>query len=655
MKVRSFFLFFFFFIAVVLEANSSLLTSSDVRKVMGQLLEYHVEEKEMNVQLLERSLKIYINNFDPSYGYLLMEEVYPFIQANPQFLHVVLHDYQLNRFPTFFALNATIQKSIHRAREWRAQWEKNPKKIIADAKLVDFDKEVEKDFCRTQAELYDRHYQRVLKVVAYQMRELGSAAYEGKEAKLISLCEKQIALSENDYLGLNDLGYSVSQAKQEHLVILRTIKAMAHSLDAHTAYYSPEEAYAIKVQLEKGMCGIGVVLREGMEGICVHDVVKGGPAARSGAILAGDSIVEIDGNKVEGISFQHVLEIMRGKEGSKIILGIKRAKSGAHHVEQVELVRAKITLEDSRVDVKAEPFGDGYIGRITLHSFYEGEDGVTSEKDLRNAISELRQKGPLYGVVLDMRENSGGFLTQAVKVSGLFISCGVVVISKYSDGSIKYYRSVEGSRFYDGPLVVLVSRGSASAAEIVAQTLKDYGVAVLVGDDQTYGKGTIQHQTLTSDKALSHFKVTIGRYYTVSGQSTQIEGVKADIRVPTPYQYEKMGESFLEFPLPSDQVAPAFDDHLTDLDPFARKWFQRYYKPILQVREEKWRKMLPVLIENSKKRLNDNRNFQIFLKQIKKEVKPIKTLEYGSNDLQMEESVNIIKDMIFIQNQTIEN
>ncbi len=123
-----------------------------------------------------------------------------------------------------------------------------------------------------------------------------------------------------------------------------------------------------------------------------------------------------------------------------------------------------------------------------------------------------------------MRENSGGFLSQAVRVSGLFISSGVVVISKYGDGSLKYYRSMDGSPHYQGPLVILVSRGSASATEIVAQTLQDYGVALVAGDIQTYGKGTIQHQTVTSDRTNSFFKVTVGRYYTVSENRPKSKG-----------------------------------------------------------------------------------------------------------------------------------
>src|SRR5262249_23258413 len=156
----------------------------------------------------------------------------------------------------------------------------------------------------------------------------------------------------------------------------------------------------------------------------------------SGMIQKGDTIVEVDGNQIEGISFHRVLEVMKGKEGSKTILGIMRPPSSSQaghqadhqagqvdraqpEFKRVELTRAKITLEDKRVDATSEPFGEGRIGKITLHSFYEGSDGISSEKDLKKAIDQLKTEGPLYGLILDMRENSGGFLTQAVKVSGL--------------------------------------------------------------------------------------------------------------------------------------------------------------------------------------------------------------------------------------------
>ncbi|MCC5831636.1 MAG: PDZ domain-containing protein [Chlamydiales bacterium] len=636
-----------------LYSQETLLTGKDVQSVMNQFFELHVDKKEISSQLLERSLNIYLNQFDPSHAYLLNEEALPYVHPKQDLLRTMQREYQQHRFSTYFSLNKTVQNSIQRARQWRVKWEQNPHKVVEDAREVEINARPEKSYAKNLQELQERHYDRFIRFVAFQMDELGCGTCEGKERLLVELCEKQIRILENEYLGLDDHGRPLAQQRQEHQVILRTLKALAQSLDAHTAYYSPEEAYAMKVQLEKGMCGIGVVLREGVDGITVRELIKGGPAEKSGRIQEGDAIVAVDGEEIRHASFHKVLELMRGKEGTRTVLGIMRKTDRDPQFLTVELIRKKIVLDDKRVDVEAEPYGDGVIGKITLHSFYEGEDGLSSEKDIKNAIDQLRAQGPLYGLVLDMRENGGGFLSQAVKVSGLFISSGVVVISKYSDGSVKYYRTLDGERYYEGPLVLLLSRGSASATEIVAQTLKDYGVAVIVGDEQTYGKGTIQHQTVTNDRTDSFFKVTVGRYYTVSGKSTQIEGVKADIIVPSEFQFQEIGEVFLDYPLPSDQVPSAYQDTLSDIDPFARRWFQRYYTPTLQRLENKWNAMIPRLKANSEKRIAQNRNFQEFLKEIKAELKPKEELHVGgSNDLQMDESVNIVKDMIFLSNSS---
>ncbi|MCH9625103.1 MAG: hypothetical protein S4CHLAM123_02700 [Chlamydiales bacterium] len=646
MKLRFVLIFFSFFISffIPLQASQSRLSSENVQEVMEKLFEYHIDQKEINTALMQRSLKIYLKNFDPSRSYLLETEAFPYIHPSKESLQKAVYDFQNDRFTIYFALNQQIQDSIERARSWRAQWEQDPIQLVEDAKKTQLQKNKVETYAKTPAELKQRHYDRFVEFLGFHIQELNLPSTAGLEAKLVALSEKQIAQMENGYLGIDEERHTLSAADQEHLVILHTIKALAHSLDAHTAYYSPEEAYAMKVQLEKGMCGIGVVLREGVDGITIQELIVGGPAEKSGRIMAGDTIVEVDGESVQGVSFSRVLEIMKGKEGSKTVLGVVRSGNLSH----VELTRARIVLADKRVDVEAEPYGEGIIGKITLHSFYEGEDGLSSEKDLKKAIDELKAQGPLYGLVLDMRDNGGGFLSQAVKVSGLFISSGVVVISKYSDGSMKYYRAVDGSRYYDGPLVVLISRGSASATEIVAQTLKDYGVAIVVGDEQTYGKGTIQHQTVTNDRMNSFFKVTIGKYYTVSGKSTQIEGVKADIFVPSEFNYEEIGEAYLEYPVTPDWVESAYIDTLADIDPYARKWFQKYYVPSIQQKQLQWDGLLPILRANSAKRVEQNKNYQLFIEQIKEQIEPLEEISFGVNDLQMDESVNILKDMILI-------
>lgn len=636
------FLFLFLFLSSFLFSSDFLLNPSDVRKVMDDLFEYHVEEKKMSPALIARSFGIAIEDFDEAHTYLLQEEVAQFL-SNEQLIQRAHKDYFLDRFDVYFSLNEMCQRAIVRVQEWRGEWMADPKALLHFAQGASKERFKKKEgFAKNISELKDRHFAFFAALLAKAQEESGDIV--GKESALCKMCHRRLLALENPYLGYTEEG-AKSSVSGHHAVLMRTVKALSRSLDAHTAYFSPEEAHAMKVQLEKGMCGIGVILREGIEGVVVADLVKSSPAEKSGQIATGDRLVEINGTSIEGYSFHRVLEVLRGKEGERVVLGLMREKQGAAQRFQCSLVRTKMVLEDKRVDVAQEPFGDGVIGMIRLYSFYEGDDGLSSESDLRRVIDRLQSEKPLHGLVLDLRDNAGGFLSQAVKVSGLFISSGVVVVSKYSDGSKKCYRALEGRRFYDGPLVVLVSKESASAAEIVAQALQDYGVAIVVGDEQTYGKGTIQHQTLTRNQSESFFKVTIGRYYTVSGRSTQIDGVKSDIIVPTELCFERVGEKYLDNPLAADQIAPHYNDPLDDIDPYARKWFAKYYLPTLQQKQGQWQSWIALLRSNSAKRLEQSKNFKLFLEALQ-----VKTeRRHGEDDLQMQEAAAILKDMILLQ------
>ena len=234
-----------------------------------------------------------------------------------------------------------------------------------------------------------------------------------------------------------------------------------------------------------------------------------------------------------------------------------------------------------------------------------------------------------------------------MKVVGLFISNGIVVISKYFNGEEHFYRDVDGNQAYNGPMIVLTSKATASAAEIVAQALQDYGIALIVGDKQTYGKGTIQSQTITQEGNAAYFKVTVGKYYTVSGKTPQIEGVKADIVVPGPFTYEKIGEKYLDYPVKPDSIPASYTDNLSDIAPNLKPWYMHYYIPTLQKKQTFWQKHLQQLQLNSSYRINHNRNYQTFLKQGSQG----NVTNYGQEDLQLEEAVNIMKDMIIMQSQ----
>lgn len=639
----------FFLIFSVSFAFALQLKKEDVRETFQEMLTFHVEHGEMSPLLMGRTLKIYLEQFDPAKMYLLDPEVKEIFQISKQKLEEAIEHYKADDLSPFIEINQIIQKSIVRARIWRQEIQKGL--ILSSADLKPSRGETHLSFAHEEGQLRNRIYKQLCRILMEekQLNQMEPWSPADRE-KIFNLWEKRFQQSEEAYL---------SQAKRyEHNIALHSLQALARSLDAHTAYFSPEEAAEMRSSLEKQFEGIGVVIREGIDGITIFNLVKGGPAARSERVFIGDRIIEVNGRSVAEMTYREVLEAMKGN--GKNELRLKLCKKNETKAREVTLVREKIKMDDERLQFRSCPYGDGHIGVLTLPSFYEGGHQSSAEGDMREAIKKLKKQGSLKGLVLDMRENAGGFLSQAVKVAGLFISKGVIVISKYSRGEIKYLRNLDGRLYFDGPLIVLTSKASASAAEIVAQALQDYGAALIVGDEHTYGKGTIQYQTITDKSAKAFYKVTVGRYYTVSGRSTQIEGVKADIVVPTIFSSYKMGERFLEYPLPSDQVAAAYIDPLTDIDYPSRTWFQKNYLPELHKPQERWQKILPQLVKNSESRLKQNKDFVLFVKSLEqqqghsprsfqREVNP----QWGQEDLQMDEALNIMKDMISLSSPNI--
>lgn len=624
------------------------LKRADVRQTFEEMVHFHVEHHEINPVIMERSLKLFIERFDAYKMYLTRREAQVFYSLPPGLVEKGISAYYADDLTLFSQANSLLNMAIQRARSLRDQVEKEL--VLSSIDIEPSRGEAYLSFAKDEEQLKGRIRKQLTRILMQEkaLNDLDEWTPKDRE-KIFKLWEKRFRRKEREYVAQGSEG--------EHYLALHTLKSLGLSLDAHSTYFSPEEAHDMRTSLEKQFEGVGVVLREGIDGIYIADLVDGGPAMRSGKVKAGDQIVAIDGNSTADMTYTDVLKAMKGQEGKGLALSLKRRKSSK--VVDVSLKREKIVMSDGRLQVEAVPYGDGQIGILNLPSFYEGSHATAADRDMREAIQKLKRQGPLKGVILDLRENAGGFLTQAVKVSGLFISRGVVVISKYARGEMRYLRNLDGRIHYDGPLIILTSRASASAAEIVAQALQDYGVALIVGDQETYGKGTIQYQTVTDPLAKSFYKVTVGRYYTVSGRSTQIEGVKADIVVPTIFSSYKIGERYLEYPLPCDQVPAAFVDPLSDIDYKNRSWFQKNYLPNVHQPDRKWIDQLPILQAKSQERLRNDENFSLFISAQEKlkgspsrAFRRISNPPWGDEDLQKTEAICIMKDMIDISDNS---
>lgn len=651
-----------------IEAEPDSLHRSDIQKIMQQIFAQHVDKKSVSGEILKNSFRIYLEQFDPEKIYLFQKDLNPYLDMNAEALSTIEQQYRSSNYSAYETLNNTIAQSIKQARAIRAQLEQNPQELYQQALTSPIAvMEIEKNsvYPKTEQELKGNIRKHILGFLQAEVRRYGEKGVENYVPQALALYEKQLRSMEDQYLYTNDKDEMLSAEEQERLFTMHVLKALAKSLDAHTAFFDQQEAYDMRVRLEKDFEGIGIVFQQSPQGIMATHLIDGSPAAQDGSVKVGDILTEINGQKLEGIAFEKVMNLLRGEKDQAVKLAFLRKgeRLAGDKTIDITLKRETIVLNNERVDVTSEQFGNGIIGRITLHSFYQNDQGITSERDVRNAIKKLDAEGNLRGLILDLRENSGGFLSQAVKVTGLFISNGIVVISKYANGDEKIYRDMDNRQVYNGPLIVLTSRATASAAEIVAQSLQDYGVAVVVGDDRTYGKGTIQSQTVTDKSSGSYFKVTIGKYYTVSGNTPQLYGVHADVVVPGPYAQLQLGEEFLDDHLKrDDKIADGFKDSLSDIDPTLRSWYLKYYIPSVQTKEKFWSDYLTQIKTNSEHRLSNNKNYQLFLKRFAPHVAPTLKDElveeekesnqnFGTADLQLSEAFNVLKDMVYLHDQ----
>jgi len=367
----------------------------------------------------------------------------------------------------------------------------------------------------------------------------------------------------------------------EKAVLEMYLEALAQVYDPHSDYMGPEQLKSFQISMNLSLIGIGATLSSD-DGFCkIMELIPGGPAARSGLIKSGDRIVGVSQKKddeftdIIDLPLSQAVDLIRGKKGTTVYLNIIPADAADDSVRKtISIVREEIKLEDQQAKAKIIDLPAGgktqRIGVIDLPTFYAGEgnakSGPTSATaDVRLLLAKLKKEN-ITGLILDLRRNGGGSLQEAIDLTGLFIPSGPVVQTRTMDGDIEVGKDRDGKVAYDGPLVVLTSRFSASASEIVAGALQDYGRAVVVGDTSTFGKGTVQTiiplgrimqgEGVTPSSDPGALKVTISKFYRPSGKSTQLEGVKADIVLPSITDLPEIGESDLDNPLPWDTIAP---------------------------------------------------------------------------------------------------
>ncbi|MBE3655318.1 C-terminal processing peptidase [Vibrio navarrensis] len=351
----------------------------------------------------------------------------------------------------------------------------------------------------------------------------------------------------------------ITQTRNEDVFQLY-MNAFAREVDPHTSYLSPRNAEQFQSEMNLSLEGIGAVLQMTDDYTVIRSLVAGGPASKSKQLGEGDRIVGVgqDGEEIVDIigwRLDDVVQLIKGPKGTKVNLHVLPDGNDAKSYV-VTIVRDKIRLEDRAVKAKTIEKDGKKIGVLEVPSFYVG-----LSKDTDKLLTDLKSQG-VDGIIVDLRNNGGGALTEATALTGLFIEKGPVVQVRDSYGRVKVNADTDGEISYAGPMTVLVNRYSASASEIFAAALQDYGRAIILGEN-SFGKGTVQqHRSLNHiydlfDKELGYVQYTIQKFYRIDGGSTQNKGVVPDIAYPTAVDPEETGESVEDNALPWDSIEKA--------------------------------------------------------------------------------------------------
>jgi carboxyl-terminal processing protease len=540
---------------------SELVPNDQLRKtsvVITKVIErYHYKKSDLDDAMSAEVLSRYLESLDPNRSFFLAGDVARFSVYKDQLDdHLSSGDIDA-AFEIFRVYRKRVDQRVTKALQLLQQ---------------DF------DFTKDEEYVFDREEEPWVETPA-AMDELWRKRVKNDFLSLRLADKSDEAIRETLRNRYQSLRGRVSQFGPED-VFQSFVNAYTLSLEPHTSYMSPSVSENFDISMRLSLEGIGAVLRSDDEYTVVQKTVSGGPAELSGQVASGDKIVGVgqglDGpmEDVVGWRLQDVVEKIRGPKGSVVRLEIiPKTSGGGDRRKVVSLVRNQIKLEEQaakkRIIEGLEGMGGVRIGVIELPAFYrdfrgesEGrEDFRSTTRDVRELLEELKAE-KVDGVVIDLRQNGGGSLSEATELTGLFIDRGPVVQVKDSFGKVEVEKDPDPELAYDGPLAVLVDRNSASASEIFAGAIQDYKRGVVIGEP-TFGKGTVQ--TLVdlnrfvpgSGDDMGRLRLTMAQFFRINGGSTQHRGVVPDVLFPTAKEASEHGERSLDNALPWARITPA--------------------------------------------------------------------------------------------------
>ncbi|ARV16197.1 carboxy terminal-processing peptidase [Polaribacter sp. SA4-12] len=570
-KITSFLLATLIFLSSIQTQASNLDTDSDPEKdkilvyiLRNILTRSHFVVKDMNDDFSEYVYNEFIDGLDPNKRYFTQKDIKDFskfkYEIDNQLLKEDVSFYNL----VYERFSSKIKNAKSYYGDLLAQPFNFKKKETID---VDYEKV---SFAKNENELinYWRKQLKLSTLIRIQdkiEKQKGKVIKDQKyKVKNFKTLEKEARLEV--LKNMDDLYVRIEELEHEDW-FSTFLNSVVGAFDPHTTYMAP----SIKERFDQDMSGKleGIGARLQKKGIYTHvfELVSGGPAWKQGDLEAGDIILEVaQGRKkaldIVGMRLDDAIKFIKGKKGTEVRLTVKKKLDGSTKI--ISIIRDVVELEETFVKSSiVEKEGKKY-GIIDLPKFYIDFDEKNyrdSAKDMEKEIERLKSEG-VTGLIVDLRNNGGGSLKTAIEISGLFINEGPIVQVKYRGENPIIKKDIDPKVQWEGAVVVLVNEFSASASEIFAAAMQDYRRAIIIGGNQTYGKGTVQsvlpiNQFTKYDKNLGALKMTIQKFYRINGGSTQIEGVYSDIAIPSRYSYMKLGERDLDGALIWDKVNQA--------------------------------------------------------------------------------------------------